>query len=211
MQLLYGMGMICTGGLCSLIAVVQQAFGSLMASVAWASFLQKATSVSETCFLQRASIDALVISSCPMALFISPCSQSTSSERAPVSAPEGVLDGRVVGVLATSGVSNARVREGEWLISMVSSGIAIHSDGWGEVVTGWEESANAWLKVSSIAHDKSSWTSAVMLMWVSVFRGTFHGQGRRGKMVSRFFRELRLWVYGPPVLPGERSTSRNEG
>ena len=73
-------------------------------------------------------MDALVISSCPMALFISPCSQSTSSEMVPVSAPDRVLDGRAVGALATSGVSNARVREGEWLIGMVSSGIAAHSD-----------------------------------------------------------------------------------
>ena len=30
------------------------------------------------------------------------------------------------------------------------------------------ESPDAWLEVSSIAHDRSSQTSAVMLMWLSV-------------------------------------------
>ena len=55
------------------IAVTQWALTSLMAFVVWASFWWKVVSKSDTCFLQRASTDAL---------FISCCSQSTSSERA---------------------------------------------------------------------------------------------------------------------------------
>ena len=45
-----------------------------------------------------------------------------------MSVPEGVLDGGVVGMLATLGVSNARVGVGKWLIGMVSSGIATRGD-----------------------------------------------------------------------------------
>ena len=33
------------------------------------------------------------------------------------------------------------------------------------------ESPNTWLKVSSIAHDRSSQTSVVMLIWLSVLKG----------------------------------------
>ena len=65
------------------ITIVQWALTSLMASAVWALFWWKAVSESDTCFLQWASMDALVVSSHPVALFISPCSWSTFSERAP--------------------------------------------------------------------------------------------------------------------------------
>ena len=106
-----------------------------MALVVWASFWWKAVSMSNTCFLWQASMDALVESSLPMALFISPCSQSTLSERVPESIPRWVLDCGAVGILAASGFSDARVREGEWLIGMALSGIAACGDACWEVAT----------------------------------------------------------------------------
>ena len=45
-----------------------------------------------------------------------------------MSVPVGVSDCRVVGTLAAAGVSDARVREGKWLIGMVSSGVAVCSN-----------------------------------------------------------------------------------
>ena len=70
-----------------------------------------------------------------MALFISPCGQSTSLETEPMSVPVGVSDCGTVGTLTTSRVSNARVREGEWLIGMVSSGVVVCDDICWEVAT----------------------------------------------------------------------------
>ena len=80
-------------------------------------------------------MDALVVSSHPMALFICPCSRSTSLERVSMSVLVGVSDCGVVGMLTTLGVSDTRVREGEWLIGTVSSGIAAHGDTCWEVAT----------------------------------------------------------------------------
>ena len=78
------------------------------------------------------SMDALVVSSHPMALFILCCSESTSLERAPDFVPGWVPDWGVAGTLITSGVSDARVREGEWLIGMASLGMAACGDAcWG--------------------------------------------------------------------------------
>ena len=81
-------------------------------------------------------MDALVVSRHPRALFISSCSQSTSSERVLVSIPGLILGCRAAGTLVTSGVSNARVGGGEWLMRMASLGQAACGDTCWEVVTG---------------------------------------------------------------------------
>ena len=120
----------------SQIAVVQWALASLMALAVWASFWWKVALVSDTCFLWWASMDALFVSSHLMALFISPCSQSTSLERAFKSGPGWVLDGGAVGTLATLGVSDARVGEGEWLFGIVLSNVSAHGDAYWEVASG---------------------------------------------------------------------------
>ena len=120
----------------SQITVMQQALTSLMALAVWASFWQKAVSKSNICFLWQASMAALVVSRCLIALFISSCSWSTSSEKVLWSIPGLVAGYRAAGTLVTSGVSNARVREGEWLIGTASSGLAACSDAYWEVATG---------------------------------------------------------------------------
>ena len=74
---------------------------------------------------------ALVISSHPMAVFISPCKWNTSLGRVPVSSPVDVMDGSMVGMLAILGVSGARVVGDEWLLGTVSSNMSAHGDaGW---------------------------------------------------------------------------------
>ena len=72
------------------------------------------------------------------------------------------------------------------------------------------EFPDTWLEVSSIAHYRSSHTSAVMLMWLSVLgsHSMVRWEGEDGVKV--------LWGAGASVIwsPGvtqERSTSRNEG
>ena len=72
------------------------------------------------------------------------------------------------------------------------------------------ESPNAWLEVSSIACDKSSWTSAVMLMWLAVLGGHSIGrwEGEGGIEVLQGAGALGIWS---PSVTHERSTSRNEG
>ena len=76
-------------------------------------------------------MDALVISSCPMTVCISPCKWSTALGRMPVSAPVDVLYASTVGMLATLGVSYARVVGDEWLLGKVLSSMSAHSDaGW---------------------------------------------------------------------------------
>ena len=174
------------------------------------------------CFLQQASMDALVISSHPMDMFISLWHWITLAGRTPVSTSEGVLVGWKVGVLATLGA---------WLIGTVSSSIATCGNTWEEATTGMEESSilveggapraadfglsgvespSTWLEVSSITHDRSSWTSVVMLMWLSVLgrHSMVRWEGEDGVMV--------LWGAGAlgvqsPSVTWERSTCRNEG
>ena len=109
-----------------------------MALVVWASFWWKAVSKSDTCFLQQASMDALVVSRHPMALSISSCSWSTSSERVLRSIPGWVLGCWVAGTLVTLGVSDARVEEGEWLSWMASSGLATCGNACWEVATSFD-------------------------------------------------------------------------
>ena len=65
----------------SQIMAVQRALASLMAVLVW-----------DTSLLWWESMEDLVVSSCPMATFISPCNQSMSSERAPRSSLEWVSD-----------------------------------------------------------------------------------------------------------------------
>ena len=95
--LFQGMGMICTGGLCLLMAAVhitsasqimavQWAITSLIASVVLASFWCMVVPILDTSLLWWESMVALVVSSHPMATFISLCSWSTSSGKAPGSA-----------------------------------------------------------------------------------------------------------------------------
>ena len=152
-------------------------------------------------------MDTLVMSSCPMAVFISFWSQIT-------------LSGRVE-ALVTSGV---------WLISTVSLGMATHSDAWGEAATSLEESSalveggvpwamhvgligvespNAWLQVPSIPHDKSSWTLVVMMMWLSILGGCsmVKWEGEGGVEVLWGARTFGIWS---PGVIWERSTSRND-
>ena len=102
----------------SQIMVVQQALVSLMALAVWTSFWWKVVLKSNTCLLPWASMDALVVSRCPIALFISSCSWSTSLERVFQSVPGWVPGCEAAGMLVTLGVSNARVREGKWLVVM---------------------------------------------------------------------------------------------
>ena len=89
----------------------------------------------------------------------------------------GILVGGVVGVQATSRV---------WLIGLVTLSVDTHEGACEEMTNVLEESSTledggapramdtglfgvklpkAWLEVSSAVCDKSSWTSAVMLMW----------------------------------------------
>ena len=108
----------------SQIMVTQWAFTSLIALAVWPHFDGKQSQKSNTCFLWQASMDALVISRCPMALFISSCSWSTSLERALRSVPGQVPGCGAAGTLVGLGVSDARVEEGKCLIGMASSGLA---------------------------------------------------------------------------------------
>ena len=165
-------------------------------------------------------MDALVISRHAMVLFISLEVKSLPQEGFHVS--PGVLVGKVVGMLTTSGV---------WLISMVSSGIATCGDASEEVATGLVESStlvegeapratdvglfgveslDASLEVSRIAHDRSSWTSAVMLMWLSALgrcsMARWDGEG--GVNVMQGAGALGIW--SPGVTWGS-STSKDEG
>ena len=120
----------------SQIAVAQWALTSLMALAVWASFWWKAVSVSDTCFLQWASMDALVVSSCPMALFISPCSQSTLSERVPTVCPRmslGLWGGRDTGHLRSFWHQGQRGWMADW--DGIMSGVAAHGDTCWEVAT----------------------------------------------------------------------------
>ena len=119
----------------SQIMAAHWAFTSQIALVVWASFWWKAASVSETHFLWQVSMDTFVISSCPMALLSSACRQSTSLGRAPVSAPVGVLDGVMVGMLAASGVSSTSVVGDKWLLGTVLSSMSDCGDTGSEVVT----------------------------------------------------------------------------
>ena len=119
----------------SWIAVTQQTLTSLMALAVWASFWWKVVLKSDTCFLQWVSMDTLVVSRGPMVLLISSCSWSTSSERALGSIPGWVLGCGAAGTLVALGVSDARVREDEWLIGTASSGLAACSDACWDVAT----------------------------------------------------------------------------
>ena len=72
------------------------------------------------------------------------------------------------------------------------------------------ESPEAWLEVSSIACERSSRTSAVMLMWLSVLGGCsmVRWEGEGGVKVPRGAGALGI---RSPSVTWERSTSRNEG
>ena len=84
-----------------------------------------------------------------------------------------------------------------WLIDLVTLGVGTCEDSWGEVANGLEESPTleeggapratdaglfgvglpeVWLEMSSATCDKSSWTSAVMLMWPLNPGGVFHSE-----------------------------------
>ena len=120
----------------SWIMALQWAFASLMASAALASFWHRAVSVLDTSLLQWESMETLVVSSCPMAMFIFLCSQSTSSDRMPGSALGWVPDHGVEGMLATVGVLGG---DGEWLIGTVvgmSLGMAMCCNACEEVANG---------------------------------------------------------------------------
>ena len=163
----------------SLMATAHMASAFLMALVVWASFWCRAIWKSDTSFFQMG------IHGCPghkqlhpMILFISPCKWNTSSGRVSVSSPVSVLEGGAAEMLAHPG-SFQHWGCGGWVADryMVSSGEATHGDTWGKVATGLEESSilaeggapraadvvlfgvespNAWLEVSSTAHDKNS-------------------------------------------------------
>ena len=135
----------------SQVTSAQWALATLMASAVMALFWWRVVSVSDTSLLQWASIEALVVNSHPMAVFISPCSQSTSSDKAPDLAPRWVSDCSIVGTPAASGVSDVGVREGKWLIRMVSSIVTTCSDACVEVAigSGLAKSALSLLRESS--------------------------------------------------------------
>ena len=105
----------------SQILAVQWAFTSSMASAALASFWCRVVSVWDTNLLWQESMEALVVSSHPMATLISLCSQSTSSDRMPASALRWVLDCGVEGELAAVGSFWCR-RWGGWVTDWNSSG-----------------------------------------------------------------------------------------
>ena len=84
------------------MAAVQRALDSLMAVL-----------VLDTSLLWWESMEALVVSSYPMAMFISPCSQSTSSDRVPRSVLGQVSDHGVEAMLATVRPINTGGGDGE--------------------------------------------------------------------------------------------------
>ena len=107
------------------------------------------------------------------------------------------------------------------------SGEAACSDAWGKVATGLEkssalvskamdiglfgvESSNSQLEVFNIAYGKRSWTSAVMLMWLSVSgrRSMARWEVEDGVEVLWGARALRIWSSN---VTWQSSTSRNEG
>ena len=165
-----GAGMIYTAGLCLPNGCSTMGLHLPNSLHDFGLILMNSCLKADTCFLQQASMDALVISRCIMALFISSWSKITSLGRVPKLAPIGVLVGGVVETLAIPGV---------WLIDVVLWGIATHGDAWEEVATVLNESSalikggtpkaanvdlfrvgflNAWLKVPSRACNRSSHT-----------------------------------------------------
>ena len=168
----------------------------------WASFWWMAVSVSDTCPVWWGSMDVLVVSSHPMALFISLCSQSTLLEVVPMSVPVGVLDGGAVGTLATSGVSNARIWEGEWLLGTVPSSMSAHGDACWEVAIS--------LDVAKIIQEKNSWSSVAILLQLGVALGhcVVESVEKGGVEALKRPRMMGTWSSS---LTQERSTCSSKG
>ena len=100
----------------SQIAAAQMALASLMVVL-----------VLDASLLCLESMEGLVVSHHPMATFISPCSQSTYSDRVPRSALRWVSDHGVEAMLAAVRLFNTGGRDGEWLIGTemwMSAGVA---------------------------------------------------------------------------------------
>ena len=126
----------------SQITAMQRALASLMVVLVW-----------DTSLLWWESMEALVVSSHPMPMFISLCSQSTSSDRAPRSALGQVSDCEVEVTLATVDFSTQEVvMASDWLGQMwMSSRMATYCSSCKEVAIslGTAKSAPSNLSVSS--------------------------------------------------------------
>ena len=170
-------------------------------------------------------MDALVISSHPIILFISPCKCNTSLGRVPVSFPGDVLEAvwnrcwppQEFQEWVADKHSVIRWDQSQWHMRKSSywpGGVFILAEGGAprpaDVGLFGVGSPNAWLEVSSIACDMSSWTLVIMLMWLSVLgvHSIARWEGEDG--VKVLWRTGALGIWSPSVT-SERSTSRNEG
>ena len=72
------------------------------------------------------------------------------------------------------------------------------------------ELTNAWLEVSSTAHDSSSWTSVVMLVWLSALGGCSIARCE-GEVGVKVLQGAEALATQSPAVNWERSTCRNVG
>ena len=101
----------------------------------------RAVWVLDTSLLWWESMDALIVSSCPMATFISLCNWSISSDRVPGSALGWVSDHGVEATLATVGLFDTGGGDGEWLVGTEMwrlSGMAMNYGTYKQVAISWD-------------------------------------------------------------------------